>query len=118
MPISDSSVSETTLTERRRWLLGGIPLTRTRYILNTETLQRSHGVISPVKTTVDRTTVRGVALQQSRLQKRFGLATVRVATNDPLVSELVLHNIRNGELFEGRLRRWAEDSQNAQPHTL
>lgn len=118
MPISDSSVSETLLSERKRWLLGGFPLTRTQYILDTETLQRSHGIISPVKTTVNREAVRGVALQQSRLQKHFGLATVRVATNDPVVSELVLHNIRNGSLFEGRLRRWAEDSQNAQPHTV
>ena len=118
MPISDSSGSEVILSERRRWLLGGWPLTRTQYILDTETLQRSHGVVSPDKTEINRSTVRGVALQQSRLQKRFGLATVRVATNDPIVPELVLHNIRNGELFEGRLRRWAEDSQNAQPHTL
>ncbi len=118
MTRSGFAVPDATLSERRRWVLAGLPLTRTRYLLSEDTLECRHGIVSPVKTTVALSHIRRVAATQTRLQKRWGLSTICVATDDPVVSELVICNIRNGALFEERLRRHAEETQSAQPHTV
>ena len=118
MSISGFAVPDTTLSERQRWLLVGLPFTRVKYTLNEERLERSHGILSPIKTTVKLSQIRSIAVTHTRLQKRFAHCTIQVATDDPVVSEMVIHNIRNGALFEERLRRCVEESQIAQPHTV
>ncbi len=57
-------------------------------------------------------------MRQTRWQKRWELATIQVATGDPLIPELIIRNIRNGALFEERLRRCVEQQQALQPHTV
>ncbi len=118
MTISGQTIPDTTLTERRRWLLAGLPLTRTQYVLSGDTVTQLTGILSPVKTSVNVSQIRGLAVQRSFLQKRFGLCTIHIATDDPLISELVVHNIRNGALFEERLRRYLEQNQAQQPHPM
>ena len=117
MSTSGFAVPDTVLSERQRWMLAALPFTRTYYCLSEEQLERSHGILSPVKTTVLLSQVRSIAVTQTRLQKKFGLSTIQVATDDPTVSELVIRNIRNGALFEERLRRCVEQAELAQPHT-
>ncbi len=109
---------DTPLTERRRWLLAGLPFTRTQYTLNSNTLTQSVGLLSPRKKTVSVSQIRNTVTQQSLIQKRFGLCTIRVATDNPLISELVIKNIRSGTPFEGRLRRHVEDVLSQQPHSM
>ncbi len=118
MPTSGFAVSDTVLSERQRWVLAGLPFTRTYYCLNEEHLERSHGILSPIKTTISLSQVRSIAVTQTRLQKMFGLSTIQVATDDPVVSELVIRNIRNGSLFEERLNHCVEQAVLAQPHTV
>ncbi len=118
MTISGFAVPDTTLSERQRWLLAGLPLTRTQYVLSADTLERLHGILSPVKTTIGLSQIRSIAVQQTRLQKLCRLSTIHVATDNPVVPELVIRNIRNGALFEERLHRCVEEVQNAQPHTV
>lgn len=108
----------TTLSEQQCWPLIGIPLIGRRYVLTEDTLEYQKGIVSPVTTSIRLSQVRGVATTQSRLQKLWGLRTVHVATDDPVVSELVIRNIRNGHLFEERLLRCVEESQSTQPHAV
>ncbi len=105
MSTNSQSVSNPTLSERQRWLLAGLPLTRTRYVLREDSLSQYTGLLSPMEKTVSLSQIRNIQVQQSRLQALFGLTTIHIATDDPLISELVLLNIRNGALFEERLRR-------------
>lgn len=118
MTMSGVAVSDTTLSERQRWLLAGLPLTRTQYVLSADTLERLHGILSPVKTTIALSQIRNMEVTQTRLQKLCGLLTIHVATGDPTVPELIIRNIRNGELFEERLNRCVEEVQMGQPHTV
>ncbi|MBP3434814.1 MAG: PH domain-containing protein [Clostridia bacterium] len=117
MTISGQITPDTTLTERRQ-LFCGLPLTRTQYVLTEDTLKQLTGILSPVVRSVNVSQIRSMAVQRSFLQKRLGLTTIRIATNDPLISELVIRNIRNGALFEERLRRHLEQNQAQQPHTF
>ena len=114
MAISEQR-TDTTLTERRRFW--GLPLTRTQYVLTAEQLQQAVGILSPTVRSVAVSRIRSIAVQRSFLQKRLGLTSIRVATDDPLISELVIANIRNGALFEERLRRHLENNQAQQLHT-
>ncbi len=118
MTISGQTTPDTTLTERQRWLLAGIPLTRTQYELSGTALKKSTGILSPITRSVAVTQIRSLAIQRSFIQKRFGLCTIRVATCDPQISELVIKNIRNGAAFEEKLRRHLSDNLAQQPHTI
>lgn len=117
MTISGQSTPDTTLTERRQ-LFCGLPLTRTRYELTNSSLKQLTGILSPVVKSVNTSRIRSIAVQRSFLQKRLGLTTICVATDDPILPELVVHNIRNGALFEERLRRHLEENQAQQPHSF
>lgn len=110
MTTSGQSVPDTALSERQCWLFGGIPFTRTRYVLDGNTLKQVKGILSPVVKSVNLSQIRTIAAQCTSLQKRFGLSTIQVATDDPLVSELVIRNIRRGAVFEGTLRRRVEEA--------
>lgn len=116
MSTSEVAVSDIMLSERQRWLLAGLPLSRTHYELDGEALQRVTGILSPVRQSVPLSQIRNIAMQQTRWQKRWELATIQVATGNPLMPELVIRNIRNGALFEERLRRCVERQQPLQPH--
>ena len=116
MAISEQYTPDTTLTERRRFL--GLPLTRTQYVLTEERLQQLVGLLSPTVRSIAVSQIRSMAVQRSFLQKRLGLTTIRIAPNDPLISEMVIANIRNGALFEERLRRHLANNQAQQLHTL
>ncbi len=118
MTLSEASVSESTLSERQRLPLTGLPFTRTQYVMNEHSLEMQNGILSPVKTSVRLKQVRNILVKQSRLQKLCNLSTIQVATDDPIVSELIIHNIRNGALFEERLHRCVKETQQAQPHAL
>ncbi len=109
MTLSGQMAPEAILTERKRLL--GLPLTRTQYVLQEDTLQQRIGLLSPVVHSVNVSQIRRIAVRQTLLQKRLGLTTIQVATDDPLISELVIVNIRHGSLFEKRLRRYAEENQ-------
>ena len=117
MTISGQVTPDTTLTEQRQ-LFCGLPLTRTRYVLTDGTLKQLTGILSPVVKSVNTSQIRSVAVRRSFLQKRLGLTTIHVATDDSVVSELAILNIRNGALFEERLRRHLEGNQAQQPHTI
>ncbi len=110
------SAPDAILTERRRLL--GLPLTRTQYVLQGNPLQQRIGLLSPVTRSVNVSQIRRVAAHQTFFQKRLGLTTIHVATDDPLISELVIVNVRNGNLFEKQLRRYAEENQTQQLHTM
>ena len=117
MMISGQRSPDTTLTERRQ-LFCGLPLTRTQYVLTDNTLECLVGILSPVVTSVNVSQIRNIVVQRSFLQKYLGLTTIRIATDDPIVSEIVISNIRNGARFEERLRRHLEKNQAQQPHTM
>lgn len=118
MSTSGFAVPDTVLSERQRWALAGLPFTRTYYRLSEEKLERSHGILSPIKTTILLSHIRSIAVTQTPFQKKFRLSTIQVATDDPVVSELVIRNIRNGAQFEERLRHCVEQAKIAQPHTV
>lgn len=118
MTTSGHSVPDTALSERQCWLLLGLPFTRTRYVLDENTLKQVKGILSPVVKSVNLSQIRTIAVQCTPLQKRFGLSTVQVATDDPLVSELVIRNIRHGAVFEGTLRRRVEEAHIGLPQTV
>lgn len=95
----------TTISEKRRSRLFGLPLTLTHYVIDGETLSEQTGLFSVTAKAVSLSHVRNMVVVQSAFQKLLGLSTVHVATADPAFPEFVVHSIRGGEAFAAELQK-------------
>ena len=92
------------LCEKKRWVLAGIPGTFTHYILEHDTVQQHKGLLSPTVISIPIEQIRNTVRLQSGIQRLFHLSTIRIASANPAVPELVIRNIRNGSAFEEGLK--------------
>lgn len=107
--LSETTPSLRLLSEKKRWLLFGAPLTTTRYELHEEKLVRQIGLFAVSIEAVPFSQIRNMALTQTTMQKWLGLSTVHIATTNPTFPECVVKNIRNGTEFAEQLRKlWAK----------
>ncbi len=108
---SEASTATPFCAEKKRWLLFGAPLTATWYEFDDKKLARHTGFFAVSTQSVLLSEIRNMVIEQSAVQKWFGLSSVRVATANPAVPEFVVMNIRNGAAFAARLQRLQQQTE-------
>lgn len=86
--------------ERKRWLFFGLPFTFTVYQLTAKKLTVRTGLFTTVEDDILLYRIMDTSYRRSLLQKLFGLGSIRVASSDHSMPELVIKNIRGAREFK------------------
>lgn len=104
-PAEETAVVE----ERKRWGFFGLPFTFTVYRMNQKKLTVQSGLLSTHEDDILLYRIMDTSLCRTLWQKLFNLGSVRVASTDQSLPELVIKNIRNArdfkELLDERVER-------------
>ena len=84
-------------TERKRWLLFGLPWTFTKYLLKDEILTTQSGFFNTVINDCYMYKIVDVQLEKSLLEKMVGLGTVVCYTSDTTDKVLKITHVRHAE---------------------
>ena len=84
-------------TERKRWLLFGLPWTFTKYILKDEILTTEKGLLNTVINDCYMYKIVDVQLEKSLIEKMIGLGTVVCYTSDTTDKVLKISHVRHAE---------------------
>ena len=84
-------------TERKRWLLFGLPWTCTKYLLKDEILTTNKGFFKTIINDCYMYKIVDVQLEKSLCEKMFGLGTVICYTSDTTDKVLKLEHVRHSE---------------------
>ena len=84
-------------TERKRWMLFGLPWTFTKYLLKDEILTVNEGFFKTVINDCYMYKVVDVQLERSLLEKMLGLGTVVCYTSDTTDKVLKITHVRHSE---------------------
>lgn len=91
------------IQEKKRWLFFGLPFTFTTYLLNDRKLTVRSGLLTTNEDDILLYRIMDTSLRRTLAQKLFGLGSVRVASSDQSLPELVIKNIRNARDFKEQL---------------
>ncbi len=98
-----------TVEERKRWGFFALPFTFTVYRLSNKKLTVQSGLLTTHEDDILLYRIMDTSICRTLWQKLFGLGSVRVASNDQSLPELVIKNIRNArefkELLDERVER-------------
>ena len=86
--------------ERKRWGFFGLPFTFTVYRMNEKKLTVQSGLLSTHEDDILLYRIMDTSLCRTLWQKLFKLGSVRVASTDQSLPELVIKNIRNAREFK------------------
>ena len=86
--------------ERKRWLFFGLPFTFTVYQLTAKKLTVRTGLFTTVEDDILLYRIMDTSYRRSLLQKLFGLGSIRVASSDHSMPELVIKNIQGAREFK------------------
>lgn len=86
--------------ERKRWLFFGLPFTFTVYQLTAKKLTVRTGLFTTVEDDILLYRIMDTSYRRSLFQKLFGLGSIRVASSDHSMPELVIKNIRGAREFK------------------
>lgn len=89
--------------ERKRWLFFGLPFTFTVYQLTAKKLTVRTGLLTTVEDDILLYRIMDTSLRRTLPQKLFGLGSIRIASSDHSLPELVIKNIRNAREFKEML---------------
>ncbi len=84
-------------TEKKRSLLGGLPLSFTTYCIDEELLKVKTGFFTLREETCYLYKIQDVSLTRTLFERMFGLSTIICHTGDTTDPLLVLSHIKNGE---------------------
>ncbi|MCR5672128.1 MAG: PH domain-containing protein [Lachnospiraceae bacterium] len=84
-------------TERKRWVLFGLPWTFTKYLLKDEILTTNRGFFNTVINDCYMYKIVDVQLEKSLFEKMFGLGTVVCYTSDTTDKVLKISHVRHAE---------------------
>jgi len=94
------TTSDSIVQERKRWGFLGLPFTFTVYRLNNKKLTVQSGLLSTHEDDILLYRIMDTSLCRTLWQKLFKLGSVRVASTDQSLPELVIKNIRNPRDFK------------------
>lgn len=91
------------IKERKRWLFFGLPLTFTKYVLTSKSLQLNRGFFTTTEDDLLLFRVMDVSVRRSLFQKMAGLGTLTVQSSDKTNPRLVIKNIKRVREFKQAL---------------
>ena len=107
--------------EQKRWTFLGLPFTFTKYLFHENDLQIRRGFLNSTEDDTYMYRIIDVKLQQSLVQKMFGLGTIVCYTSDATDKTLVIKNIKHAREIkdfiytaseEAKMRRRTVNMQN------
>ena len=99
------------VTERRRWLLFGLPFTFTTYTLTNKKLLLKEGLLNTRENEILLYRVVDMTLSRSLAQRLFGLGTLTVEAQDKSHPRLAIRNIRHVTEFKDLLSNAVEEDR-------
>lgn len=99
------------VTERKRWLFLGLPLTFTAYTLTNKKLTVNRGLFNTVEDDILLYRISDLRLKRSLWQKIFGLGSIEVTSSDKSLPQLDIHNIKNYREFKDLLEESIENDR-------
>ena len=97
---TETSEDTVVVEERKRWGFFGLPFTFTVYRMNEKKLTVQSGLLSTHEDDILLYRIMDTSLCRTLWQKLFKLGSVRVASTDQSLPELVIKNIRNSREFK------------------
>ncbi len=91
------------IEERKRWTFFGLPFTFTTYSFNEKKLTVRSGLLTTHEDDILLYRVMDTSLCRTLWQKLFRLGSIRVASSDQSLPELVIKNIRHSRDFKDEL---------------
>lgn len=99
------------VTERRRWLLFGLPFTFTTYTLTNKKLLLKEGFLNTRENEILLYRIVDMTLSRSLPQRLFGLGTLTVEAQDKSHPTLSIRNIRHVREFKELLSNAVEEDK-------
>jgi len=94
--------------EKKRWLFLGLPFTFTTYTVEEELLTINTGFLRKQENDCYMYRIQDVVLEQSILERIFGLGTVSCLTSDKTHPKLELVHIKNAKAVKDYVREMSE----------
>ena len=110
----DSTVTNaqsTNITERKRWLLFGLPFTFTTYTLQNKKLLLKEGFFNTVENEILLYRIVDITLKRSLLQRMFGLGNLTIEAQDKTHPTLLIKNIKRVRRFKDTMDQAIEDDK-------
>lgn len=101
--MSEQPMDAIQIEERKRWVFFGLPFTFTTYVMNHKKLTVRSGLLTTHEDDILLYRIMDTSLCRTLWQKLFGLGSIRVASSDQSLPELVIRNIRNSRDFKEEL---------------
>lgn len=98
-----AAANEPLIEERKRWLFFGLPFTFTTYVLSEKKLTVRSGLLTTNEDDILLYRIMDTSLRRTLWQKLFGLGSIRIASSDQSLPELVVKNIRHSRDFKEQL---------------
>ncbi len=122
LPTSSASVAERDMTARLfQWIIAGVwvlvvflVLVRyiarraTRYLLTSERLRVTTGILSTTTEDLELRRVRDTGVSRPFLLRIMGLGDVRILSADPSHPRITLHAVRDPNVLQGTIRKLVE----------
>lgn len=98
-------------SDRKRWLLFGLPWTFTKYTCTPEKFITESGVLSTKEEEIRLYRIMDLTLERSILQRIFGLGTIVCDTVDRSTPKLYIQNVKNAKKVKELLSEAVEQER-------
>lgn len=104
--------NEIVWTDRKRWLLFGLPWTFTKYSLTENRLMIDTGLFTTVTDEVRLYRINDLSLKRSLFQKMGNMGTITVNSYDKTMGNFEIKNIKNPVEVKEKLSTLVEEERN------
>jgi len=111
MSENKETLADSIVEERKRWGFFGLPFTFTVYRMNDKKLTVQTGLLTTNEDDILLHRIMDTSLSRTLWQKMFKLGSIRIASSDQSLPELVIKNIRNVRAFKDTLDERVESER-------
>lgn len=104
--------NEIVWSDRKRWLLFGLPWTFTKYSLSEDRLMIDKGFFTTVTDEVRLYRINDLSLSRNLLQKMGNMGTIKVSSYDKTMGDFEIKNIKNPQNVKEQLSTLVEEERN------